>query len=192
MTNLGLFESFFFILRRALFVISALLLSSGSYVLLAVGIYCVTSFLHLAYMLTVQPMIKPKHNYVEVMNEVFVLMTSYYAILLLDGSKTRAEIYNLGNTIKWTIYLSILTNFIVILVSFCMQIRLKWRQFYHKKYNKKALAAKKRTAIELSLRKQAKSDVKFGSSSMSSVVGLEDPQFKIKLLKCDSPDCLLS
>ena len=137
-TNLALLESFFFILRRTVFILSALYLIKQSLVILAVAIFSVSSFLRLTYMLSAKPMIQPQRNYIEAMNEIFVLVSAYFALLLLNESQTREEIYNLGRAIKTTIYTSVAFNVIIICVSFYLQTKTKCRLFCLKKCNKKA------------------------------------------------------
>ena len=57
MTTWGLSESFFFVLRRTIFVISSLYLVEEKVVIFAVAIFSLSSFLNLVYLLTAQPMV---------------------------------------------------------------------------------------------------------------------------------------
>ena len=63
-------------------------------------------------------MIDQRRNWIESLNEIFVLNTGYYALLLLDESMSREEIFNLGRVIKATIYLDVAFNIIIIFASF--------------------------------------------------------------------------
>ena len=62
MTTWGLSESFFFVLRRTIFIVSALYLVEEKVVIFAVAIFSLSSFLNLVYLLTAQPMLEPSRN----------------------------------------------------------------------------------------------------------------------------------
>ena len=56
LTKFAILDSMFFVVRRMIFVASAIWLTTdGSYVLLALGIFMLTSYLQLMYVITVQP-----------------------------------------------------------------------------------------------------------------------------------------
>ena len=99
-TQMGLFESFLFVLRRTLFVLSVLFLVSDRLSLLAIGIYIFSSFLNLVYLVTVQPFFNGHRNTTEAVNEIFVLLTSYIALMLLDISKQRQELLAIGDFLQ--------------------------------------------------------------------------------------------
>ena len=121
----GLFESFYFILRRILFVLTALFLVNGSWSLVAFCVYLFCSFFHLVYLITIQPMLSQTRNFTEIINELFVLMTSYCAMLLIDPSKRREELLEIGSLLKVVIYTSICSNLLIVIISLISQARRK-------------------------------------------------------------------
>ena len=78
-----------FILRRLIFVTSALFMTSDTLVLMAVAQYIVLSLLDLLYVAMAKPFMEHKQNYTEMINEVFVLFIAFFAYLLMDNSMSR-------------------------------------------------------------------------------------------------------
>ena len=96
MSRLALNGSFFFILRRSIFVLSALQMTEGFLVFIAVAIFIISSFLYLLYFTIAKPHTSDVSNYSEVINELFVLLIGYFAYILIDNSAPRIQIIALG------------------------------------------------------------------------------------------------
>ena len=82
-------------------------------------------------------MIKQRRNRIDSLNEMFVLVTGYYALLLLDESMSREEIFSLGKVINATLFLDVAFNIFIIFASFYVQTRQKCKQYWFKKFNNK-------------------------------------------------------
>ena len=89
LTYSGLSQSFFYMLRRAVFIISALIMATDSRVIIAIAIFVVCSFFTLAYMIVLQPFQDKSLNRFEIINEFFVLLISYHTVVLLNDSFSR-------------------------------------------------------------------------------------------------------
>ena len=72
-------------------------------------------------------------------------MASYFAMALMDGSKSRHELLAVGELLKDVIIASIATNLLILIASIAMQIKQKI-----KRWKKKRLTRKDRSQIAMS------------------------------------------
>ena len=84
LTRMGLLESPILIVRRVIFVASALFFSTGNYVLAAIGIFMISSYLKLTYIVSVKPYEMKFMVWSEAFNELTVLLFGYLAFVLVD------------------------------------------------------------------------------------------------------------
>ena len=89
LTLMGVFESLFFVVRRIVFITSALYWTEGNYVLLAIACFVLSAHANLIFIITVRPYTDKQLNLTEGMNELFVLSVGYFAIILMDQSAPR-------------------------------------------------------------------------------------------------------
>ena len=122
-TELGFLDSFFFILRRIVFVLTILFLVEDSLYLITFLIFMLSSLLNISYWAMAHPLLSKNANRIEIINEFFVLLSSYFAMMLINDSRGREELLSVGLCLKSTIIICVLANFFILLVIFISQLR---------------------------------------------------------------------
>lgn len=121
----GQLESLIFIMRRVLFVASALYFDKEGHVFVAVGVFMIVSYLKLAYLLAAKPFESLIIVLTEAFNEFTILLFGYLAFELTNQSVPRDQILAIGSTMAYILYVAIAVNFSFLLCSFLVSIRNK-------------------------------------------------------------------
>ena len=89
LTTGSLAVNVFFIARRIIFVASAIYATTPGTIFSAIVLYMITSQLKIMYLLRMKPYDQQLMNSSEIVNECFVLLMGYFALVLLDQGLTR-------------------------------------------------------------------------------------------------------
>ena len=92
LNNLAILDSLIFVIRRLIFVASAIFLVNGSMSLLAISIFMILSYLQVLFVISVQPHTKKFMQWTEAINELFILLFGYIVFSLANPARSREEI----------------------------------------------------------------------------------------------------
>ena len=102
LTSLPFTSTSYFLFRRFLIAVTTVLLQY--FRLMQIAAYMTQSMLALTFTLTVQPYEVPLFNRLEIFNEFFILITSYFMLLCLDLFYDVEMKYEVGKIYNYTLY----------------------------------------------------------------------------------------
>lgn len=179
LTRLGLSESLVFVIRRCVFIASALYWTEGNYVLLAIACFVLSAYAKLIFNITVRPFTDSQLNFTEGVNELFVVGVGYFAIPLMDQSLPREQILAVGSVIAKIIYAMLIFSVLCLLTSLAVQIRIKIKKTAFEK------VIKSRSGRAMLQKVQQKGRDQVNAQILDQLKRKPHDDFRIKLIECE-------
>lgn len=186
LTLLAVSESLFFVVRRIIFITSALYWTEGNYVLLAIACFVLSALIKLIFIISVRPFTEKQHNFTEGMNELFIVSVGYFAIPLMDQSMPRLQILAVGSAIAYIIYALLIFSVLCLVVSLIVQIRNRIKKTAFEK------VIKSQSGRAMLQRVHQKAQTNANAHILDQLKMKPHDNFTIKLIKCELLEKLLN